>query len=251
VPINQAGLAILAAGPVPWQWGLAGVALATSVSQLAEHPRWHVPAALIFLLGFAGLTNWQGMRYTIVRARKVANTVQGSEWIAANVPPDGTIGYDGRIFDALAPGVHPRTLADVYKGMMFRTYPRGMVIVKSAEQLAEVDFLYSTLPPKPWTGNGGAIRLEQVWTNGAYVLYRVASGQAGRAPGGHSSPSVWPGGASLAARTETGCSREARPAGFAPAVLDRTPEYWRPVCEREGGYRYLAHCASGTSGIRL
>jgi hypothetical protein len=50
-----------------------------------------------------------------------------------------------------------------------------MVIVNSAEQLAQVDFLYSTLPPKPWTPNAASVRLEPVWANGAYVLYRVSS----------------------------------------------------------------------------
>jgi hypothetical protein len=128
------------------------------------------------VLAVGVVSDWQGLRYTVVRARKVASTVPGSEWIAAHVPDDGTIGYDGRIFDAPAPGVHPRTLADVYKVMMYRTHPRRMVIVHSPEQLAQVDFLYSTLPPKPWPASPGNARLEQVWTNGAYVLYRVSSG---------------------------------------------------------------------------
>jgi len=183
VPINQAGLSILAAGPVPQAWGLAAAVLAALLHQLADRPRRYAPAALAFVLAFGALSDWVGMRYTIVRARKVAAAVQGSEWIAANVPPDGTIGYDGRLFDVPAPGVYPRRLSDVYRGMMFRTWPRRMVIVRSAEELARVDYLYSTLPPRPWPASAARVELEQVWSNGAYVLYRVASAQSVEAPG--------------------------------------------------------------------
>jgi hypothetical protein len=176
IPVNQCGLSIFSSGNLSVRWLLVGTVLATSVSQLVDDKRRLVPAALGVLLAFGVASDWQGMVYTIGRARKVAFTVAGGGWIAANVPEDARIGYDGSIIDQPAPGMDIRTLMNVYTAMMFRTHPRATVVVDSADELAEVDYLYSTTSSTRWTAAVGGPRLEQVWANGAYVLYRVSPG---------------------------------------------------------------------------
>jgi hypothetical protein len=173
IPVNECGLSILAMSEVSVGAVLLLTVLATSVSQLVDEKRLLVPAALGFFLVFGVLSDWRGMTYTIGRAGMVAHTLAGRDWIAEHVPPDARVGYDGTIIDNPAPGMKIRHLSDVYRAMMFETHPRPTVIVRTEEELGQVDYLYSAFFSQRF-GAGGSSRLTQVWANDVYRLYRVS-----------------------------------------------------------------------------
>jgi hypothetical protein len=172
-PVNDAGLSILALGNVSVLVVLLVVAFATSVTQLVEEKRFLVPAALVCVLVLAVASNRQGMTYTITRARIVAHALAGSRWISANLPADARVGYDGSVMAAKAPVLGIRSVGDVYRAMLFATYPREPVVVHSPDALARVDYLYSTAAAQTFAATGAA-SLTKVWANEEYALYRVS-----------------------------------------------------------------------------
>jgi len=171
LPVNQCGLAIFATG-VSLPAVVLGAVVATFLNQLADQKRWYAPAALTLFVVFGLLSDYEGMTYTTLRARTVAYAFEGSEWIAAHVPNDASIGYDASILQTPVPGMSFRTMEYVYPGMMFRTYPRRTVVVDSADKLRTVDYVYSILS-STWMAKEEGKGLVRVWNNRAYVLYQV------------------------------------------------------------------------------
>lgn len=171
VPVNDAGLSILALGSVSIGVVLLVTAAAAALSQLVDERRAFASAALAFVLVLGAFSDRQGMRYTMARANIVSHILEGSTWIAAHLPPDARLGYDGRVIATPAPNTgNIRVVGDVYRAMMFATHPRPTVVVDSDAALARVDYLYSTLVAPAW----GGVELTRVWANTDYALYRVS-----------------------------------------------------------------------------
>jgi hypothetical protein len=173
--INESGLALFGLALPPLVL-LLGAVTATLLNQLSDRRDLYARAAQVFFIGFCLLTNWAGMTHTIARAQKGAHSLEAAGWIAANVPVDATIGYDGRVGRWKAPG-GVKEMMGVYRAMLFGTYPRRCVLVNTHAELQEVDYLYTLSEDYSRTEKIGDSTLTDAWTNGAYVLYRVAKGE--------------------------------------------------------------------------
>lgn len=173
VPINQAGLSLdtLFRGGVMPDWMLVVTAVGFALVYQAGLRRSSGPllaAMLLFALG----TDLGGTLYTLNRARRVDYSMQGAQWIAHNTPPSARIGYDYKLLAVPSPK-SIKTMLNVYRGMMFRTFPRRFVPFRSIPDFADCDYLY--------TLNDRASELGRtvVWTNGDYALLDARKARAG------------------------------------------------------------------------
>jgi len=171
--INNSGLALfgLAIPPIVL---LLSTVTATFLNQLSERREVYALAAQVFFIAFCVLTNWAGMTDTIARATKGARPLEAAEWIAANVPPHATIGYDGRVGKWKAPRA-VKKMWGVYRALIFRTYPRQGRIVYTAADVRDMDYLYALSAGYSDMQSLAPSGAAEAWTLGPYVLYRVSA----------------------------------------------------------------------------
>jgi hypothetical protein len=179
-PANQCGLAIFAAyskGRVPLDMFMLWAVVATLVSQLTPPSRLRVPAFMAFFFAFNCMTVSHGMSYTRGRAHRAAHSLEAAAWIHENLPPSTRIGYDTAISRKGAPHGLKR-MYNVYRAMMFATYPRPVTTVSSPARLRECDYFYTMAAAE------NPLALPLSWTNGDYTLYKVVPEAFESAPSG-------------------------------------------------------------------